>query len=139
MVDFKAALDFATQLGDVSRIDQVAPVVLRGLAELVPADLWAFNDVDEVNQDMVAIVWPPDGARPEDFEAVAKVVWEHPALSYFEQTRRGGPIRLSDLWDSTRYHASSLYRDAPEGCVGADRQHLVPVQRRRSRLRLPLL
>ena len=115
MADRAAALRFTADLAALRSVEQFARVAMRGLAELVPADLWGFNDLDPSSQQMVALIWPEDGAEPEHFEAVAKAVWEHPVVRQFEQTGNGSPTRLSDLWSAERYHASALYRDAYAG------------------------
>jgi DNA-binding CsgD family transcriptional regulator len=112
VVDFERALRFAADLGSVTTGEEYTRFALSGLAGLVPARLWGFNDLDPGSRDMVAAIWPPDGARPEDFDAVATVVWEHPVVDLFQRTGNGPPTRLSDVWTRPRYEASALYREA---------------------------
>ena len=112
MVDHEQALRFVAELASAESVDEFTDVSLRGLARVVPADLWGFNDIDAGSRQLVAAIHPPDRARPEDWEAVANAVWEHPVLARFEETGQGPPTRLSDLWSRARYEASALYRTA---------------------------
>ena len=112
MADLQRALDFTADLAKVNTPADFAGIALSGLDALVPADLWGFNDLDPGSKEMIAFIWPEDGAEPAHFEAVAKVVWEHPVLQQFERTGNGTPVRLSDLWSRDRYWRSALYQDA---------------------------
>jgi DNA-binding CsgD family transcriptional regulator len=112
MVDLERALRFAADLGSVSTVEEFTTFALSGLASLVPAELWGFNDLDPGSREMVAAIWPPDGARPEHFAAVGKVVWQHPVVELFQRTGKGPPTRLSDVWSRDRYRSSTLYLDA---------------------------
>lgn len=112
MLSYERALRFTAVLSSVASVAEFERIVLPGLADLVPADLWGFNDLDPRSKEVVATVWPDEGFRPELAEDLARVIWEHPVIERFQQTGQGPPTRISDLWSPSRYRQSRLYREA---------------------------
>jgi len=107
-----ALTELATRLASSTSPNDVVRATLEGLARLVPADMWGFNDLDPRSHEMVAVIHPADAAEPHHFEAVAKVVWQHPVLEHFQRTGDGYPLRLSDVWTRAQYERSALYLEA---------------------------
>ena len=111
-VSSRLTLALAQELADVDTVGQYQRVALGGLARLVPADLWALNDIDPVSGQMLSLLWPADSPLAAHAESVAAVVWYHPLLAWFQRPGDGSPRRLSDVWSCEEYHRSRLYREA---------------------------
>lgn len=104
----------------VDSADSFHLVALPGLAEVVPADLWGFNEIDTENRAVRALTWPDIVPEPH-YRGIDAVVWEHPVLQHFQRSGDGGPRRLSDFWTRDQLHRSRLYQVA-YGPVGVEYQ-----------------
>ena|GEM_PF-1298671 len=87
---------------------QGIPALLR---EFVPADIAAYNEMD----DDPSLTWwtndPELQATPEQTARFTELAEENPVLAYTRRTRDGRPRRISDFLSTREYHALPLYRE----------------------------
>lgn len=83
---------------------------LHALAELVPNNLSAFNEVNLPRGRLLAVT----DREVADYEQ-RKEIWErysgqHPLVRYIAETGDGQAIKVSDFLSEDEYHATDLYR-----------------------------
>jgi DNA-binding CsgD family transcriptional regulator len=108
--DVGAARGFARALLGARTVSDVRRRALRGLGELVPADVLMWDRV-ELATGAVRHEAVPAGAEPPGaFSAIAVDVAGHPLLSAHASRRRAA-LRLSEAVEVRRLHHSELYGD----------------------------
>ncbi|MBS1678516.1 MAG: hypothetical protein JST08_14160 [Actinobacteria bacterium] len=93
---------------DLEDFRQGIPALLR---EFVPADVAAYNEMDE---DPSSTWWTSDPevrATPEQLANFIELAEENPILAYTRRTLDGRPRRISDFLSLREYHALPLYRE----------------------------
>jgi DNA-binding CsgD family transcriptional regulator len=93
---------------DLEGFRQGVPALLR---EFVPADVAAYNEMDD---DPSATWWTNDPhleITPEQIERFTALAGENPVLAYVRRTRDGRPRRISDFLSRREYHQLPLYRE----------------------------
>jgi DNA-binding CsgD family transcriptional regulator len=106
--DFRAALDFVGEVHDAQSREEFRSIVLPGYRELVPALHVSYNEIENGNRVMAAIVEPelPAWAVP----AWERYAGENPLLQRYLRTRDGRALRFSDVMSAPQLHSLPLYQ-----------------------------
>jgi DNA-binding CsgD family transcriptional regulator len=109
--------EFARLLGVVQTVaeargpDEFARVVVGQLAELVPADVIALNEVDLVEGRTMYVAEPESFVVPPELEhRLIELSNEHPLIHHYTITGDGSAKRISDFWTQAEFHASRIYK-----------------------------
>ena len=108
--DVDAAHGFARALGEARTVAELRRQVLRGLAQLVPADVLTWDSVELASGAVRHEALPAEAEPPGAFAAVVSDATGHPLLSAHVARRRSA-LRLSEAVDPHRLSHSALYGD----------------------------
>ena len=108
--DVDAANGFARALGETRTVAELRRQVLRGLAQLVPADVLTWDSVELASGAVRHEALPAEAEPPGAFAAVVGDATGHPLLSAHVARRRSA-LRLSEAVDPHRLSHSALYGD----------------------------
>jgi DNA-binding CsgD family transcriptional regulator len=116
--EVSAARRFVRAMGDVSVVSELCRRAPAALAELVPADVLAWDRVELATGIVQHAVTPADAEPPGVFAAYVRDAADHPLLSPHAAGRRAA-LRLSEAVQSRSLSRSNLYGDLlhPSGFV----------------------
>jgi DNA-binding CsgD family transcriptional regulator len=105
--DFRAALDFVGEANDAQNRDEFRSILLPGYRSLVPALHVSYNEIEDGNRVVVAIVEPelPAWAVP----AWERHAGENPLLQRYLRPRNGRALRFSDVVSREQLQSLPLY------------------------------
>jgi DNA-binding CsgD family transcriptional regulator len=117
--DLRAALDFVGEAHSFEDLDSFRVGILPGLAQLVPADLVGYNEVDPGNGDAL-VVLHPDMAI-ETGEVLSRLAHQHPLISLQLSEGDLRTYKISDFLTRREFHSLELY-DELYRVLGAEDQ-----------------
>jgi len=98
-------------VGESRDPDDFAQVVIEQVAELVPCEVVAFNEVDLTADRIVFRAEPASFPFPPGTDAmVAALAGQHPLIQHAAATGDGSARKISDFWTREEFHANDLYR-----------------------------
>ncbi len=117
--DFRAALDFVGEANDAQNRDEFRSILLPGYRGLVPALHVSYNEIEDGDRVVAAMVEP-------ELPAWAVSAWErhageNPLLQRYLRTRDGRALRFSDVVSRERLRSLPLYEHL-YGPLGVDHQ-----------------
>jgi DNA-binding CsgD family transcriptional regulator len=108
--DVGTAHKFARALAETRTVAELRRQVLRGLGQLVPADVLTWDSVELASGAIRHEALPAEAEPPGAFAAVVGDATGHPLLSAHVACRRSA-LRLSEAVDPHRLSHSALYGD----------------------------
>lgn len=103
--DLRAALDFVGEAHSFEDLDSFRSGSLPGLAQMVPADLVGYNEVDPGNGDALVVTYPE---LPIDTgETLSRLAHQHPLITLQAHDGEQGAHKISDFLSSRESTRSS--------------------------------
>jgi DNA-binding CsgD family transcriptional regulator len=127
--DLRRVLQYAESTVEVGDFGAVGPVVLRGLAELVGADVAILQEIDlSAGPRMVAVGWPAERLTLRHAAQYAPLVSSHPLVQKcsvlsVEQALAAAPLRVSDLLSRREWRANPVFQQSE--CCLEDEMRLI--------------
>jgi hypothetical protein len=117
--ELRSVLNYATEMLQARRPDQVQPLVLARLADVVGSGSVTLTHLDLVGQHEVAVFWPPRRPDPEVLNRYPAVARTHPLRRSLLDAagRRTGtsPLRISDLLTGRAWRKTPIYQQCLRG------------------------
>jgi DNA-binding CsgD family transcriptional regulator len=116
--DLRAALDFITLAWDAAQAEPFPSETIEALQRLIPSDIAAYCELDEVARTVIAYVGTDEDGDPDG--VFWDIVEEHPTCRYQQAYNDFSAIRVSDLVSNRHLRNSSVYADwfRPAGITG---------------------
>jgi DNA-binding CsgD family transcriptional regulator/PAS domain-containing protein len=92
-------------------LDAFPQQALSALAEAVPADVSAYNEVNLQTRRMRAVGVPEELRFASDTEIWMQHLHEHPTLAYTQRTGDGSAHKISDFLTQRQFRRLALYND----------------------------
>jgi DNA-binding CsgD family transcriptional regulator len=125
-VDYRKALEFVSEVGAVSTLDEFVEVSLVAMHRLVPSEVVSLNELNPVRRRACIYADPPDCLFDGVVEALELHLKEHPILAYYERHQESVVTRLSDFVSVRQLYQSGLWADVYLP-IGMDRQVVTPL------------
>jgi DNA-binding CsgD family transcriptional regulator len=110
--EYREVLDCIEGIHRCRKLEEFPRYVLGQLRKIIDCNLAGYNEVDLPRNRIVVIFEPP---RPEFdqpvVETFAKLMQEHPVITYFDRTGDGQTLKISDFLTEEEYHQRAIYRD----------------------------
>ena len=108
--DFRQLFYFIHELYSARDIETFRSHVIRGLLQILPCDMAAYNEIDTNTQRIVAL-HETEVIPPEDVLAVERHMDEHPIIKYFSRTGDGQALTISDFLNVHQFHHLEVYQE----------------------------
>ena len=115
--------DYVQLLGCIEAIHQCKSLedfpraILAELRKLIDCNLAGYNEVNLPRNRAVILLDPPwtDEGTIQLQHNFAKVMHEHPVISYFNETGDGQTLKISDFITAREFRSLAIYRDVYRG------------------------
>lgn len=99
------------QLHTPVTLDTFPQQALAALAEVIPADVSAYNEVNPQTQHIRAVGVPEELRFASDTEIWTQHMHEHPTLGYTQRTGDGSAHKISDFLTQRQFRRLALYNE----------------------------
>jgi DNA-binding CsgD family transcriptional regulator len=106
--DLEGVLTFLSRCDAFPDTDSLRHGMLLALADLIPCDTNAYNEVDRATGEPYWIVEPSDSMERADHDAFVRWVGQHPIVSH-HAAHGGSAVKLSDFLTRRELHGLELY------------------------------
>lgn len=115
--DYAQVIDCIEAIHQCRSLDDFPKRVLAELSKLIECTLAGYNEVNLKRNRIIIELVPPwtDEGTAQLQKNFAKVMHEHPVISYFNETGDGQTLMISDFLTPDEFHSLSIYRDAYRG------------------------
>lgn len=108
--DLHAALEFLEALGAAPDLDTFAGALLSGLADIIPAEIVSYNELNPVSRRALVLSRPDaDAILPGATQILAEHMEDNPLVVHTARTRDGRAIKWSDFISLRQLRATELY------------------------------
>jgi DNA-binding CsgD family transcriptional regulator len=109
--DLRAAIGFASLVGEAPDLPSFAARCVSAIRGLVPCDLATYNEMNHGGRRAVALSDPPDALFAEAESVLARYLDVHPLVQHFARTGDTGTRLLSDFVTRRRLRHTGLYQE----------------------------
>jgi DNA-binding CsgD family transcriptional regulator/PAS domain-containing protein len=102
-------LEFIEAGNAVARLEDFPGFITASLPRVVACDSISYNEVDPERQRLISLLEPPTGRFDGDAELLAAHMGQHPLISYYQRTRDGRAIRISDFLSDAEFRELDIY------------------------------
>lgn len=111
--DTRRLLEFVRDLYELRDSDGFKQHVVRGIATLVSADLYAYNEISPSRKLVTGYaIWPKDFPLLKDApEIVGRYQHQHPTVRHYLTTGEGDVTRISDFMTYREFRRTDLHNE----------------------------
>lgn len=109
--EVRGLLNALRRIYEIRSLDVFPAQVVSVVPHLVRAKITSYNEVDP-GRNRVAWVWNPGHAlHPEGKAIFQRHAREHPLIAWYQRTRDGRALKISDFLTRTKFHRLALYNE----------------------------
>ncbi|MEI9895270.1 MAG: LuxR C-terminal-related transcriptional regulator [Chthoniobacter sp.] len=110
--EYRQVLDCIEGIHRCRNLETFPRHVLTELRKIISCNLAGYNEVDLPGNRIVVVFEPPrPEISPSTLEPFAKLMQEHPVITYFDKTGDGQTLKISDFLSEREFHRRAIYRD----------------------------
>ncbi|MEP6668966.1 MAG: helix-turn-helix transcriptional regulator [Chthoniobacter sp.] len=126
--EYQEVLDCIEGVHRCRKLDEFPQHVLTELRKIIDCNVAGYNEVDLPRNRIIVVFEPPrPEISPAALEPFARLMHEHPVITYFDRTGDGQALKISDFLTAREYHQRAIYRDFYKH-IGAEDQISFAVQ-----------
>ncbi len=109
--DYRAILQFVSELYVPAGIQEFPDRVLENIRRLIPCDFATYDEMDPARRNSIDRASPAECFPPEIQQSWEHVMHEHPVLIHCQSTGDLHAYRISDFYSRPQYHSLALYQE----------------------------
>jgi DNA-binding CsgD family transcriptional regulator len=110
--EYEKVFDCIQAIHRCRKLEDFPRQIMIELRALVDCHRIGYNEVDLPRQRFVVVFDPPQQDIGQSlYTSFARLMHEHPVITYFDRTGDGQALKISDFLNAEEYHERALYRE----------------------------